>query len=522
LIYRFGNFTLDSGRRELRQGNEFVALEPQVFDVLEFLIANRERVVSNDDLIESVWHGRVVSEATVTTRMNAVRRAVGDSGDRQQFIRTIARKGYRFVGEIRDESSPGSREATLSAPELSDPPAVPAKPSIAVLPFTNMSGDPEQEYFADGITEDLITALSQFRSLFVIARNSSFVFKGKAIDAKQIAREVGVRYLLEGSVRRSGNRVRITGQLIEASTATHLWADHFDGDLQDIFELQDNVTASVAGAIGPKLQQAEIDRAKRKPTERLDAYDYYLRGMANLHDVGRESTTEALHLFARAIQLDPDFASAYGMAAWCYNLRKWNGWMTDPTQETVETERLARRAVVLARDDAVPLCAGGFALAIVGDLEFGARCIDRALFLNPNLADAWYFGGWVSSLLGEPDVGIERIQRAMRLNPIALFPFSAHGAIAWAHFNAGRYDEAMSAARKAIQEQPNFLPVLLRILAAASAMAGRLDEARAAIARVRELLPTFRISDIKGVSPFRKSEDLARYEEALRRAGLPE
>ena len=525
MICRFGDFTFDSGRRELRRGNELVAIEPQVFDVLQFLIANRDRVVSNDDLIEAVWHGRIVSEATVSTRMNAVRRAVGDSGERQQFIRTIARKGYRFVGDVQDEDVPGSHRTVRSAQsdtELSDLPTLPAKPSIVVLPFANISGDPEQEYFADGMTEDLITALSQFRALFVIARNSSFVFKGKAVDAKQIARELGVRYLLEGSVRKSGNRVRITGQLIEASTGAHLWAGRFDGGLEDIFELQDSVTGSVVGAISPKLEQAEIDRAKRKPTGSLDAYDYYLRGMAHLHEGSRTSIDAALHLFNRAIDLDPEFAAVYGMAAWCYNLRKWNWWMTDPAKEAAETERLARKAVALGQDDAVALCTGGFALAhAAGDHEFGARCVDRALALNPNLADAWYFAGWLSSILGEPDVGIERIERATRLNPIALFPFSAHGAIAWAHFTAGRYDEATLSARKAMLEQPNFLP-MLRIFAASSAMAGHLDEARAAVARVRDLTPAFRISDVRSVAPYRRPEDLRRYVEALRKAGLPE
>jgi TolB-like protein len=521
LFCRFGDFTIDSERRELRRGDDLIAVEPQVFDVLQFLIANRDRVVSNDDLIEAVWHGRIVSEATVTTRMNAVRRAVGDSGERQQLIRTIARKGYRFVGNAHDEDVPrdGTAGTAQSGPEL---PPLMAKPSIAVLPFSNMSGDPEQEYFADGITEDLITALSQFRSLFVIARNSSFVFKDKAVDAKQIGRELGVRYLLEGSVRKSGTRVRITGQLIEASSGAHLWAGRFDGGLEDIFELQDNVTGSVVGAIGPKLEQAEIDRAKRKPTGSLDAYDYYLRGMAHLHEGSRTSVDDALHLFKRAIDLDPEFAAAYGMAAWCYNLRKWNWWMTDPAKEATDADLLARKAIALGQDDAVALCTGGFALGHAGgEHELGARCIDRALTLNPNLADAWYFAGWLSSIIGEPDVGIERIHRAMRLNPIALFPFSAHAAIAWAHFTAERYDEATSLARKGMLEQPNFLPTL-RIFAASCAMSGHLEEARGAIARVQALSPAFRIADVKSIAPYRRPGDLKRYVEALRRAGLPE
>src|SRR3989442_4432859 len=235
------------------------------------------------------------------------------------------------------------------------PLALPDKPSIAVLPFQNMSGDPEQEYFADGVVEDIITALSRFKLLFVIARNSSFTYKGRAVDIKQVGRELGVRYVLEGSVRKAGHRVRITGQLIDAANGAHLWADRFDGALEDIFDLQDQVTTSVIGAIAPKLEQAEIERAKRKPTENLDAYDYYLRGIASIHAVfggTEEAVGEALRLFYRAIELDPNFASAYGMAAWCYVLRKNYGWMSDDAQEIAEVERLARQGAGLARDDA--------------------------------------------------------------------------------------------------------------------------------------------------------------------------
>jgi TolB-like protein len=522
VIYKFERFSLDAGRRELRCGGELIAVEPQVFDVLHYLIDHRDRVVSNDDLIEAVWQGRIVSEATVSTRMNAVRRAIGDSGERQQFIRTIARKGYRFVGDVAAQDGP---PPTATAEKIDGATAtlpLPEKPSIAVLPFTNISGDPEQEYFADGITEDLTTALSQFRWLFVIARNSSFVFKGKTADAREIARELGVRYLLEGSIRKAGNRLRITGQLVEAASGAHLWADRFDGAFDDVFELQDKVTASVVGAIGPKLEQAEIGRARRKPTESLDAYDYYLRGMASLHQGSRESITEALRLFARATELDREFASAYGMAAYCYDLRKWNSWEVEPAKEVAEVEHLARKAAAYGKDDAVALCTGGFALAhCVGDVEVGAACIDRALVLNPNLALAWYLGGWASASVGEPDIAIERLTRASRLNPLDLFPFPIESAISWAHFIAGRYGEAADFGKRGVHQLPNFLPGI-RLYAAACAMSGRLDDARAAIARLRELHPAFRIADVKGVVFARRPADLARYEEALRLAGLPE
>jgi TolB-like protein len=274
-------------------------------------------------------------------------------------------------------------------------PALPDKPSIAVLPFNNMSGDPEQEYFADGMVEEIITALSRTRWLFVIARNSSFIYKGRTVDVKQVGRELGVRYVLEGGVRKAANRVRITAQLIDVSTGAHLWADRFDGSLEDIFDLQDQVTASVVGAIARKLEQAEIERAKRKPTESLDAYDYFLRGMANTHQMTRETYSEALRLFNRAIELDPSFASAHGGAAYCYSLAKSIGQRME-RKEITEATRLARRAVELGQEDAVALTIGGIALAYVGgDVEDGAAAIDRALVLNPNLAAAWHFSGWV-------------------------------------------------------------------------------------------------------------------------------
>ncbi len=386
-----------------------------------------------------------------------------------------------------------------------------------------MSGDPEQEYFADGIVEEIITALSRFRSLFVIARNSSFTYKGHAVDVKQVGRELGARYVLEGSVRKAANRVRIIGQLFDSLTGVHLWADRFEGALEEIFDLQDQVTASVVGAIAPQLEKAEIGRAKRKPTESLDAYDYYLRGMARIYQYGgREANAEALRLFHQAIELDPEFASAYGMAAICYDFRKASSWMTDPANDVTETARLARRAVELGKDDAVALATSGRALAyVVRDLDAGAAFVDRALLLNPNLAWAWAYGGWIKIWLGEPKVAIERLARAMRLSPIdPLTPGFQH-AMAHAYFFADRYDEASSWAAKALRDAPDLQPSL-RINAACNALAGRLVQAQKSVVRLRQLNPTLRVSNLKDVlGPYRNAEDLSRYEEGLRQAGLP-
>lgn len=399
---------------------------------------------------------------------------------------------------------------------------LPDKPSIAVLPFQNMSGDPEQEYFADGIVEDIITALSRFKSLFVIARNSSFTYKGRAVDVKQVGHELGVRYVLEGSVRKAANRVRITGQLIDAGTGNHLWADRFDASLDDIFDLQDRVTASVVGAIAPTLELAEMERAHRKPTESLVAYDFFLRGLAYLNNLTKDANNEALEQFYRAIELDPAFASPYSMAARCYTLRVANNWINDFRQEAEETKRLAQRGADLGQNDAVALCFGGFALArVCGDLDGGAAHIERAIALNPNLASAWNFSGFVKALLGQHEVAIEHIAKAIRFNPLDPSLYSMQGATALAHFFAGRYDDALKWSEKTLREKPSFLPSL-RMVAMSHALAGRLVLAKDAMAQAREIDPTLRISTLTAQLPLNRPEDRAKYEEGLRRAGLPE
>ena len=379
--YLFEEYAIDTDRRELHRGADVVSVAPQVFDLLDYLIRNRERVVSKDDLINAIWNGRIVSDAALTTRLNAARSALGDSGEEQRLIKTLPRKGFRFVGPVREAQGAAGAVVTDNAVEPSKPAlTLPDKPSIAVLPFHNLSGDPEQEYFADGMVDDIITALSHFKALFVIARNSSFTYKGRAVDVKQVGRELGVRYVLEGSVRKAANRVRITGQLVDTATGAHLWAERFDGGLGDIFDLQDQVTESVVGAIAPAVEKAEIERAKRKPTESLDAYALYLRGLAKFYQLAsRQANGEALRLFNRAIELDPDFAAAYARAANCHVFAKTNGWISNTASEIAEVTRLAQRAVELDKDDAIALAASGWALAyVVHDLEAGAALIDRA------------------------------------------------------------------------------------------------------------------------------------------------
>jgi TolB-like protein len=401
---------------------------------------------------------------------------------------------------------------------------VPAdKPSIAVLPFQNMSGDPQQEYFADGMVEEIITALARFKHLFVIARNSSFTYKGRPIDVKQVGRELAVRYVLEGSVRRAANRIRVTGKLIDASTGAHLWADRFEGALEDIFGLQDRVTESVVGAITPRLEEAEIERTRRKPTKSLDAYDCYLRGAAIASYATREANEEGLRWFYKATELDPHFAAAYARAALCHAFRKGNGWMTGRIEEVAEAARLARRAIDVGRDDAAALAYGGFALAYVaGQLEDGAAFVDRALTLNSNLAGAWAASGLMKICFGEPHTALERVALAMRLSPLDPLMFVWQIFTALAHFCAGRYDEAASWAARALRGQPDY-PAALRVSAASNALAGCLDEAGRAMTRLRQLDPTLHLSNLEDVLlPRWRPEDRNRYVGALVKAGLPD
>jgi TolB-like protein len=532
MIYRFEDYCLDADRRELRRGTDLILVEPQVFDVLEYLVRNRERVVTKDDLIAGVWDGRIISDSTLSSRITVARQAISDSGEQQRLIRTIPRKGFRFIGavlqspekpeESLEKSSRFTEHEDFARAKSNTALSLPDKPSIAVLPFVNMSGDPEQEYFVDGMTDDITTALSQFRWLFVIARSSSFTYKGLGVDIKRVGREMGVRYVLEGSVRKAANRVRITAQLIDTATGAHLWANHFDGGLEDIFDLQDHVTASVVGALGPKLEQAEIERAKHKPTKSLDAYDYYLRGMGSVYQWTRDGISEALRLFNKAIQIDPEFAVAYGMAAYCYVQRKSYGWFTDRQQEIAESARLARRAIELGKDDAVALSKAAHAIFYLeADVESAVAFIDQALQLNPNLAAAWYVSGWVRICLGEPDIAIEHLTRAMRLSPFDPLIFREHAAIAYAHFFAGRYDEGTAWAEKAMRERPNYLTAI-RGAAASHALAGRVDKAQKLIAHMREFDPALRISNLSDLLPFRRAEDFAKWSKALQIAGLPE
>jgi TolB-like protein len=498
LLLAFGDYQLDVQRRELRRGGIVVELEPKVFDLLAFLVQHRDRVVSKDDLIRSVWNGRIVSDSAVTTRLNAARRAIGDDGTAQRLIRTFTRKGVRFMGEVIE--TPDLPARAILEPAGAGPLSIADKPSIAVLPFQNLSGDAAQDYFVDGMVEEIITALSHIRWLFVLARNSSFAYRGQAVDVKQIGRDLGVDYVLEGSVRKAGDRIRITGQLIDAGTGAHLWADRFEGRLEDVFELQDKVASSVVGVIEPELQAAETARSANRPTADLTAYDLYLRAYDMFLSSARR-IPEALGLLEKAIARDHFYRPALALAALsCFALLR-DGRSESPSVHRAKGVDFARRALEGSSDDPGVLVNAAVALAYFGE-DIGAMMalVDRALGINPNFARGWHIAGLLRVWAGEPDVALRYLEAALRLSPRARIGTSAN-LIALAHLFARRFVEAVPQSILAIQDDPSF-PSPYRILAACYAHLGRPDEAQQVVNRLRAITSVV----IPDVSQYRKAE----------------
>jgi adenylate cyclase len=400
---------------------------------------------------------------------------------------------------------------------------LPDKPSLAVLPFQNMTGDVDQEYFVDGIVEEITTAISRLPQLFVIARNSSFTYKGKAVDVKQAARELGVRYVLEGSVRKAGNRVRITAQLIDTTTGAHIWGDRFDGALDDIFELQDQVGSSVVGAIEPKLRSTEIERSVRKPTENLSAYDLCLRALSHFHKLTPEGNQEAIRLLRQALEIDPSYAAAKAFIGLCCGFQRTQDWGALSDQEVAEAVRLAKQALETGKEDPEVLWMAGLAIAgLAGEHAVGMNAIDRALALNPNSAYAWNARGWMRCG-SNPGLAIEALERAMRLSPLDPERWMFEGGLALAHLTARRYEEAMDWADRALHEQPK-AAAMVRIKVVLCGCLDRLDEARQWLRRLLEIQPGLTIAGLKAfaAASFVSPKILAVYVEGLRKAGLPE
>jgi TolB-like protein len=448
-------------------------------------------------------------------------------GRRSEAVKHFQHLAERLKQELGTEPEAATvrayEAARQNAGTIEDTPAAAVssrKPSIAVLPFANLSNDPDQDYFIDGMVDEIITALSRLHWLFVIARNSSFTFKGRAVDVKQVGRELGVRYVLEGSVRKAGNRLRISGQLIDAATGAALWADRIEGELSDVFELQDLVTSHVVGAIAPKLEHAEIERSRRKTTGSLDAYDYYLRGQAEVIKWTRAANAAARAHFYMAIDLDPEFSSAWGMAARCYSQSKAQGWIGDPAAESAEVRRLTRRAVELGPDDPVALSASGMALAYVtGDLEGGQAMLDRSLEINPNDPQSWFFSGWVMAWRGESDKSISLISRALALSPHDPNIWNMRRGIAFAYFIGERYEEAISASGGAVGIPQNAVFGHATV-AASAAHLGLQPRAEQQIALLREVDGSLKLSNLRERFPMRRESDFTRCYEGLRIAGM--
>jgi TolB-like protein/class 3 adenylate cyclase len=477
-------------------------------------------------------HGGIcISEDAFRQMRGKVDAEFDDIGE--QKLRNITRsiRVYR-VGPTSTNPNPPPRagegsacSARVGAAEL-PPLPLPEKPSLAVLPFQNLSGDPEQEYFADGVVEEITTAISRLPWLFVIARNSSFAFKGRAVDVHLVARELGVRYVLEGSVRKAGNRVRITGQLIDTATGAHIWADRFDGALDHIFELQDQVASSVVGAIEPKLRQSEIERSARKPTGSLDAYDLYLRALAEFHKFTADGMRQSVALLRRALAIDPSYAPAAALIGFCRHFQRDHG-LGGPVSDAdvVDSVRLARHAITAGRDDPDALWMAAIVLMVFADEHAAAATlIDRALMLNPNSAHAWMHSGLLSCFRNQPGPAIEALRHAMRLSPLDPLSPGFKSALALAHLVAGRYEEALQWADRALHEHPEFDPAM-GVKVALLARLGRIDEAREWLKRRLELQPGLTIAEWKargGAVKFASPELLAMYEDGLRKAGLPE
>jgi TolB-like protein/tetratricopeptide (TPR) repeat protein len=534
--YIFAQWTLDCGRGALTGADGEIALRPKTFEVLRFLIENGGRLVSRDEILDAVWRNVTVTEESLTHCVSEIRQALGDID--QHIIKTVPRRGYLFtvsvtkharddrqagIGTVREEPQSTRTEGGASGAEPWQAAlALPDKPSIAVLPFTNMSGDPEQEYFADGMAEEIVTALSRCSWLFVIARNSSFTYKGRNVDVRQVGRELGVRYVLEGSVRRGGDRLRLTGQLVDATTGAHLWADRFDGELTDVFGLQDRITESVVGAIEPKLQLAEIERLRQKPASDLTAYDLLLRAQQLHYQFTADGCDGAIRCLHQALAIDPEYPQAMALAAYCYAERRLQGWTPDPETEAAVGRRLAMRALDLAGNDGGVLWMVAHAIRILGGDPLRARQLLRlSLSLNPNSFMALTAAAQNEAMLGNAAEALELVARAERISPRDPRAWFMVSARAIAYFFSGQLAETVTWSRISLAQNPR-LTRMLRTLAASLAHLGRTEEAAEVVRENLAIEPDLTIASLRQRVHHWPDHAWRRLSEGLRLAGLPE
>ncbi len=535
--FAFDDYILDSGRRELSRNSERIALEPQVFDLLLYLVQNRERVVTKDDLITAVWKGRIVSDSTLTTRINAARKAVGDNGGRQALIKTYPRRGVRFVGDVRVDGPAAETAGWPEQPqERTEPfqdkapvPTTPGtvlnwggRPSVAVLPFKNLSGDPEQEYVSDGITEDIITALSRHRSLAVIARNSSFAFKGGGGDVRQVGLTLGAEYLVEGSFRKSRQRVRISAQLVEAEGGRQLWAERYDRDLQDLFQLQDEITTTIAGRIEPEVSAAERLRVERKAVPALHAWDFFRLGTKHFYKSTAADNLEAQRLFCRAIELDPNLAEAYGYLSYAIVLSMVY-FEAEPNEERLdEAVAIGGKGVELDDQDGLIRFTYGRALLARKSYEHALAELETAVTLNPCLAVSYCGLGDSLAYEGRISEAIPYFQRAIELSPYDPLRWAFYSYRALAHIFAREFEPASDWAQKATRV-PNAHYWAFAHRASALGHLQRLEELRVAVDELLQRKPDFSCSFARRRLFYVKNPDqLHLYIEGLRGAGIPE
>ncbi|MGL4290259.1 MAG: winged helix-turn-helix domain-containing tetratricopeptide repeat protein [Phreatobacter sp.] len=499
----------------LFRGAEPIMLGQRAVALLRLLLERAGEPVSKDALIEAAWPGLAIEDSNLTVQIAAVRRVFDQEAGGATWIETLPRRGYRYVGP----SVATCHSSAEAGPQASRALELPDKPSVAVLPFSNLSGDPEQEYFADGMVDDIVMGLSRIKWLFVVARNSSFIYKGRAVDVRQVGRELGVRYVLEGSVRKAADRVRITAQMIDAATGAHVWAERYDRMFDNVFALQDEIALSVVGAIEPNLRRAEVERVKRKRPDSLDAYDLVLRSQTDVYSGMPAQVTKALPLLEQALALEPTYALAHAYAAMCHHCLFLRAGLHEGNRAA--SIHHAEAAIANGQDDALALTFAGFSIGMDGhDRAAAFAAIEAALAISPSSALTFILGSVILAWAGDAERAIEWGERAMRLSPFDPWAFAAFHALTLGHVQRGRYEEAVKAAHKAVQSNPAH-SISYMLLAAALAKLGRLAEARAAAARVLELQPPFRYGrQFSGVNC--APVLAASLSEALRDTGLPE
>jgi TolB-like protein len=530
----FAGHEMDLRRHELRRAGDVVHIEPQVFDLLLHLIRNRDRVVSKDELFDTIWNGRIVSEAALSSRINAARRAVGDDGDRQQLIKTVHKRGFRFVGEVREaETADTAAEPPPSAPEPATRPVSPAvilareaaadrKPAITVLPFVNLSQEPDTDYFSYGLTEDIIRLLARNRWLDVLSRHSAAAFKGREVPAQEIGAALGVRYLVQGSVLKRGERLRIAADLISAETGRQLWSESYDLGLADILQIQDVMAQQIAAVIEPELGRLEREAAMRRPPDNLDAWDLYQRGLWNLWGFTTPSMADAEALFRQAIELDPGFARASGALSYVHLQRSFACRPEERPALLESAMRLARVSVALDDRDCMNLCVLGRAHCALQDHEEAIAALEQCIALNPSFAQGHFALGFTMVWAGREEEALALVQRAVELSPRDPHLTSFHYVQALAHFSLGDLEASLACSRRAMRLQ-NAVHSAFVVHAAALGLLGRTVEARPTVAELLRRMPHYSCAYLRDDFFFCSNEALlARYEEGLRRAGVPE